>query len=210
MKDLLKYALTMFVICEKQNRSSLVCHTLHLQLYLATFVLFISHAPTMSLNWKQISCLYVIYTDVSLRQPKLMLANAVKLLDLRSLLTLPIGASGSGGGKTSPGSLLDLTLNKDILSSLSTSTERPIVPFNIPLVNRFVSGIGSLLCSHRSFSMSIVASSWHSSSMNSWSAKAPPPLQQQHQHSSMQKYRLKRKDTLVLHMATRNTRGPKK
>ena len=73
----------------------------------------------------------IIHTDVSFRHPKLIFANAVKLLDLRSLLTLPIGASGSDGGRTSPGSRFDLTLNRDILSSLSTSTDRPRVPFKI-------------------------------------------------------------------------------
>ena len=151
----------------------------------------------------------IIHTDVSFRHPKLIFANAVKLLDLRSRLTLPIGASGSDGGRTSPGSRFDLTLNRDILSSLSTSTDRPNVPFKIPLVSLLVSGIGSELCSYFSFNISIVASSWHSSSMNSCSLNCPPlPLQQQHQHSSIQKYRLNKKDTLVRHMATRNTRGP--
>ena len=48
-------------------------------------------------------------------------------------------------------------------------------------------------------SMSMVANSWHSSLMNSSDLK---------QHQSPQKYFLKRKATLVRHMATQNTAGP--
>ena len=60
-------------------------------------------------------------TEVSFLHPKLMLARAVRLLDLSSLLTLPKGKSGSGGGSTSPGSRRTcLTLKREALSSYIT------------------------------------------------------------------------------------------
>ena len=57
-------------------------------------------------------------TEVSFLHPKLMLAKAVRLFDFSSLLTLPRGRSGSGGGSTSPGSRRTcLTLKSEAESS---------------------------------------------------------------------------------------------
>ena len=65
--------------------------------------------------------LFLGHTEVSFLHPKLMFASAVRLFDLRSLRTRPRGASGSGGGRTSPGSRRTFfTLNSDALRSLLT------------------------------------------------------------------------------------------